>query len=90
MNTILITGSAQQANETGNLGGTIYRVKYDVNVWASIHGEQIQLITYFTDTLSGYTELWRIAKDKASAYFKNELLKDGAYTQFLDHIVVIG
>ena len=88
MNTILITGTAKQANQqSGN--ELKYMVTYDVNIWAAIEGEQIQLVTYFTDTLNGYVELWAIAKDKAASYFKNELLKDGAYTQYLDHITIL-
>lgn len=80
MNTILITGTAKCKDA---------KVRYDVFIWAASEGEQIKFITALNDNLQGYSELWAIAKKKASEYLKNDLLTDGAYTQYLDHLHIL-
>ena len=92
MNTILITGTAKQKiihqfNDSDN--PIRFKVEYDINIWAANEGQQIQLICTHNEILQGYNELWAIAKNKASDYLKNDLLNDGAYTQYLDHIIMI-
>lgn len=80
MNTILITGTAKM---NGN------HVNYDVYIWASKEGDQIQMITNFKSTFDGYMDLWKEAKERAVNYLHEPRMDDGAYTQFLDHITII-
>jgi hypothetical protein len=81
MNTILITGTAKSE---GN------KVSYNVNIWASKEGEQIQLITWQSMLLDGYNTLWSYAKGKVCGYFGNDhKFDDGAYTTFLDQLIMI-
>ena len=92
MNTILITGTAKQKINyqfDDRINPIGFKVQYAVTIWASNEGKQIQLISTHNETLQGYNELWTIAKKKASEYLKNDLLNDGAYTQYLDHIIMI-
>lgn len=82
MNTILITGTAQPI-----IGG---KVDYNVNIWASKEGEQIQFVKYSSLQIAGYSTLWAYAKSIVISYFGNETkFDDGAYTQFLDHLTII-
>lgn len=88
MNTILITGSAKslpikKANETS------YKVIYSVMIWAAQEGKQIELITMRQETLNGYDDLWQLAKRKTADYFKNEIFLDGAYTSYLDNLILL-
>ena len=81
MNTILITGTAKPEGSS---------VNYNVNVWASKEGEQIQFIKYQSMTLAGYNILWAYGKSIAISYFGNDVkFDDGAYTQYLDHLIMI-
>lgn len=83
MNTILITGACDVCPITG-------KVNYNVNIWASKEGEQIQLITYLEPVLDDYSDLWKLAKQKVMSYFKdNTKFDDGAYTQYLDHLILV-
>lgn len=82
MNTILITGTAK-TTITG-------QVEYDVNIWAAKEGEQIQLIRPLDKILTGYSELWEVATQSVIKYFDNfHKFDDGAYTAFLDHLIII-
>lgn len=81
MNTILISGTAKP---DGNA------VHYNVYVWASKKGDPIQLIKWFSGTLADYRVLWALAKSNVMSYFGNDdKFGDGAYTQFLDHLILI-
>lgn len=81
MNTILISGTCKME---GN------KVQYNVNIWASKQGEQIELITWQTALLSGHPVLWTLAKSKVISYYGNDVkFDDGAYTQFLEHLILI-
>lgn len=79
MNTILITGTAKC--------NSINKVEYDVTIWASRDGEQIQYIRPIDKVLDNYSQLWDVAKDSVTKYFEEPLFKDGAYTRFLDHLI---
>lgn len=80
MRTILISGTSRPAE----LG-----VHYSVFIWAAQEGEQIQFITAKGLVINGYTELWALAKSCVLSYFGDELFLDGAYTQYLDHLISI-
>jgi len=81
MNTILITGTCKTE---GN------KVNYNVNIWAAKEGEQIQLITWKSVQLADYSFLWVLAKSNVMAYFGNDAkFDDGAYTTFLDHLIML-
>jgi len=81
MNTILITGTAKPEGS---------KVNYNVNIWASKEGEQIQFVKSQSMEISGYSTLWAYAKSIVISYFGNDAkLDDGAYTQFLDHLIII-
>lgn len=80
MNTILVTGSVRHLT-TNN------KNLYDLYIWGSREGEQIQLIRPIELQVDGYNDMWREAKKIAGKYFKDEKFIDGAYTQFLDHII---
>lgn len=80
MNTILITGTARSLNQKD--------VKYDVWIWGALAGQPLQLITTKEVVNGGYNDIWKLAKDTAEAYLKEPRLQDGAYTQFLDHLII--
>jgi hypothetical protein len=81
MNTILISGTYQSI---GNM------INYDVFIWASKEGEQIQFVTSKFLPLDNYTTLWALAKANVISYFGNDAkFDDGAYTQFLDHLTPV-
>lgn len=81
MNTILITGSCDV---------TDIKIKYDVFIWASLAGQPIQMITArHIETEVGYNDLWPVAKDIVTAYFDTNQFYDGAYTQYLDHLIKV-
>lgn len=83
MNTILITGVCEFCQITG-------KINYDVNIWASKEGHQIQLVTSVEILLDNYSDLWKMAKQKVMSYFKdNTKFDDGAYTQYLDHLTIV-
>ena len=78
MNTILISGTAKC---TGN------KIEYNVFIWGSKMGECLQFIRSYEALLDNYTDLWRNAKDIANGYFEEPKMHDGAYTQYLDHLI---
>lgn len=80
MNTILITGTAKSVSMS--------EVEYDVFIWASQHGGELKLVKPYKVTNAGYNELWSDAKDIAAGFFLNPSFEDGAYTQFLDHLII--
>jgi hypothetical protein len=81
MNTILISGTCKPE---GN------KVNYNVNIWASKSGQPIELITWQSALLDGYNTLWSLAKSKVMGYYNEDVkFDDGAYTQYLDHLVMI-
>lgn len=81
MNTILISGTV---NSYGN------QVQYNVHIYAAKEGEQIQFVSSVDNgILFDYNELWRKAKNICAVYLDDNKLKDGAYTQFLDHLIKI-
>lgn len=87
-NTILISGTAQtirQHNEETN--GTVIKSYYNVHIWGSLAGDNIEFIKPFEGILNGYDELWRVAKQIAVKYFSAPLLADGCYTVYLDHLI---
>lgn len=80
MQTILISGTAIP------LGS---KVEYTVHIWGSKEGQQIQFITLFDGIItSGYNTLWDKAKAVCVAYFDEPKFEDGAYTQYLDHLII--
>lgn len=82
MNTILISGTCKAEGP--------HHFRYNVNVWASKEGEQIQLITWQSLLFDNYSTLWAYAKSKVMGYFDNNAkFDDGAHTQFLDHLILI-
>lgn len=86
MNTIMITGKAQTVG-TATKHGVEFSVKYSLIIWGSRTGEAIQYIESYDNELPNYSSLWIRAKIVAENYFKDHQFGDGAYTQFLDHIV---
>ena len=89
MKTILITGTAKTTSVKISNLTTSFKVQYDMNIWAANDTEQIQLITYFDKLLCGYGDLITEAKNIAAKYFNDELFKDGAYTTYLEHLILI-
>lgn len=85
MNTILITGTVKTIGKP-SVNGVDFNTEYDVQLWGSREGEQIQFLRPIDKVLSGYNDLWKLAKETASKYFESDKFQDGAYTQFLDHI----
>lgn len=80
MNTILVTGSVRQlANK---------QIMYDLYIWGSKEGEQIQVVTMREIyTQHGYNDMWLQVKPIVAHYFDEPKFQDGAYTQFLDHLI---
>jgi hypothetical protein len=89
MNTILITGTAKTIPVKISHISNGFKVVYDVIIWASLEGEQLQFITSTQQTLCGYGDLWQLAKTKVCSYFDTSILQDGAYTQYLDHLTIL-
>ena len=90
MNTILITGTAKTIPYKISACTTGFKVQYDVHIWASKEGEQLQFITSkYEWLLRGHGDLWALVKVKVREYFKMPKFDDGAYTQFLDHLIII-
>jgi len=82
MNTILISGTARHLIN-GN-------VRYAVNIWASLENSPLTLVSSIDKELIGYNGLWEFAKKRAKGYFLTDnKLDDGAYTQYLDHLILI-
>lgn len=82
MNTILITGTAKMTASNN--------VEYDVILWASKEGEQLQVIRTYDTIFRNHSELWKKSKIDVSYYFgKSFKFYDGAYTQYLDHLILI-
>lgn len=81
MNTILISGTAKCIDNY---------VVYDIIIWASQTGEALQFITQKAIAAYGYGELWNEVKLIVEQYFNNPKFQDGAYTQFLDHLIKKG
>lgn len=81
MNTILISGTA--ITKGSNL------VQYAVNIWASQSNNPIRLINYIDTKFTGYVDLWEYAKNKAEIYFQDSQFQDGAYTFYLDHLIIL-
>lgn len=88
MNTILITGTAQTIPVKISPKTTGFKVEYDIYIWGANECQQLQLITCKKETMCGYGDLWNMAKNKAASYFNEPLFNDGAYTQYLDHLII--
>lgn len=85
MNTILISGTTKQIKDEQGI-----KVKYSVIIWASLENEPLTFITELTKEFNSYSELWSFAKKRAKGYFlKENKLDDGAYTQYLEHLINI-
>jgi len=80
-NTIMITGTVKITQPN--------YVRYDVIIWGSQVGEQIQYITSITLDCNDYNDLWKAAKEIVSVYKQNNKFYDGAYTAYLDHLIRI-
>lgn len=90
MNTIMITGTAKTMPVNTSPICVSFKVEYDVNIWASKQGEQLQFISSKKLTLCGYNDLWRLAKSNVISLLGDDAkFDDGAYTQFLDHLIMI-
>jgi len=88
MNTILISGTCKTVPVKVSRTTTGFKVVYNVNIWASLENTQLQFITYKDNVLlCGHGDLWQLAKDVVSNYFKEEKIRDGAYTQYLEHLI---
>ena len=85
MNTILISGTSRQVQtEQGK------KVRYSFIIWAALENSPLSYIAEYTKEFSGYNELWEFAKKRAKSYFLTDnKLDDGAYTQYLEHIINI-
>lgn len=82
MNTILISGTARHLENSN--------VKYVVKIWASLENSPLTYIREIDNEFSGYSELWAYAKQRAKGYFLTDnKLDDGAYTQYLDHLILL-
>ena len=78
MKTILISGTYEPTQKA---------VNYHVKIWGANDGEPLQFITERVLSVSGYSALWDAAKDNASLYFDDRQFLDGAYCQYLDHLI---
>lgn len=87
MNTILISGTAQTLPVKISRITTGFKVMYKVNIYGSVNNSPIQYITEKEVLLCGYGDLWTIAKNCAKDYFNEDKFLDGAYTQYLDHLI---
>lgn len=73
MKTLIITGTAKTVRtETENT------IRYDVEYNVTIFGQspaspEVQLITWFKKTLTGYNELQDICRAKYANYFQTDL-----------------
>lgn len=84
----MITGIAKQIGKP-TINGIEFSVEYDVNIWAAKDGQQIEFITSKKQVLPNYNHLWDMAKDKVVNYYKEPLFNDGAYTTYLDHLIIL-
>jgi len=83
MNTILISGTVNTYTAKDNI------FTYAVNIWGCNTGESLQFITSKNIFATCYGDMWQQGKDIAAKYLKNDLLTDGAYTQYLDHLIIL-
>lgn len=81
MNTILITGTVKRVEPND--------FKYEVYIWGSKEGEPLRVFVCGVLISGGYDDLWKFGKECAQNYFKEPRMNDGAYTQFLEHIILI-
>lgn len=81
MNTILLSGTARLTPDD--------KVRYDIFIFGCRSGEDIQFVRPLEENLNGYSQLWDKAKQLASDYFNSDQFSDGAYTRFIDHIILI-
>lgn len=79
-NTILISGFYKNIDN---------KVDYNIIIWAHQEGEALEFITAKNIVTSGYDELWKEAKNTVVKYYDNHYFHDGAYTNYLDHIISI-
>jgi hypothetical protein len=88
MNTILVTGTSY-IPETRTTSHQDEKFCYDVQIFGHQSGEALQFITSKVIVASCYGDMWQQAKEIAVKYFNNDILLDGAYTQFMDHINLV-
>lgn len=89
MNTILISGTSKSIPIKSKIGVS-FKVEYNIIIWASKEGDQLQFVTAKDGLVNcEYGDLWSAAKEIVSAYFKEPLFNDGAYTTFLDHLITV-
>lgn len=89
MNTILISGTVKNLYTT-NDNETKHLCEYSVFIFGSKKGNALQFVRELNFTSEiGYSELWQRAKEIAVEYFSEGYMQDGAYTQFLDHLITL-
>ena len=73
MKTLIITGTARQVR-TETETTISYQVEYNVTIYGqSPASPEVQLITWFKQTLTGYNELQEVCRAKYAKYFQTDL-----------------